>query len=121
MTLTAPTLTTTAYSLRGVTRTYRQRDRTVQALAGVDLDIAAGDFVTVLSGAVGAWDRVEFSYARQILDTNKVGGALGLGNDFKFDQDIFGVKVRVAGDAVYGSNWMPAVDRCFSSGPRDRN
>jgi putative ABC transport system ATP-binding protein len=47
MTLTAPTLTTTAYSLRGVTRTYRQRDRTVQALAGVDLDIAAGDFVTV--------------------------------------------------------------------------
>ncbi|KQR26298.1 ABC transporter ATP-binding protein [Microbacterium sp. Leaf151] len=47
MTLTAPALTTTAYSLRGVTRTYRQRDRTVQALAGVDLDIAAGDFVTV--------------------------------------------------------------------------
>lgn len=47
MTLTAPTLTTTAYRLRGVTRTYRQRDRTVQALAGVDLDIAAGDFVTI--------------------------------------------------------------------------
>ena len=47
MTLTAPTLTTTAYRLRGVTRTYRQRDRTVQALAGVDLDISAGDFVTI--------------------------------------------------------------------------
>ncbi len=65
--------------------------------------------VTVLSGAVGAWDRVELSYARQSLDTNKVGGALGLGNDFKFDQDIFGLKVRVAGDAVYGANWMPAI------------
>ena len=47
MTLTAPTLTTTAYRLQGVNRTYRQRDRTVQALAGVDLDIAAGDFVTI--------------------------------------------------------------------------
>lgn len=47
MTLTAPTLTTTAYRLQDVTRTYRQRDRTVQALAGVDLDIAAGDFVTI--------------------------------------------------------------------------
>ncbi|MFZ8756382.1 ABC transporter ATP-binding protein [Microbacterium sp. HMH0099] len=47
MTLTAPTLTATAYRLRGVTRTYRQRDRTVQALAGIDLEIAAGDFVTI--------------------------------------------------------------------------
>lgn len=47
MTLTAPTDILTAYRLRGVTRTYRQRDTTVQALAGVDLDIAAGDFVTI--------------------------------------------------------------------------
>ncbi len=47
MTLTSPTLTATAYRLQGVTRTYRQRERTVQALAGVDLDIAAGDFVTI--------------------------------------------------------------------------
>lgn len=47
MTLTAPTLTITAYRLQDVTRTYRQSDRTVQALAGVDLDIAAGDFVTI--------------------------------------------------------------------------
>jgi len=47
MTLTAPPSATTAYRLEGVTRTYRQRDRTVQALAGVDLEIAAGDFVTI--------------------------------------------------------------------------
>jgi len=47
MTLTTPTDTTTAYRLAGVTRTYRQRDRQVQALAGIDLDIAAGDFVTI--------------------------------------------------------------------------
>ena len=40
---TAPAL----YRLTGVTRTYRQRDRLVKALAGVDLEIVAGDFVTI--------------------------------------------------------------------------
>jgi len=44
MTLTA---TATAYRLQDVTRTYRQRERTVQALAGIDLEIDAGDFVTI--------------------------------------------------------------------------
>ena len=34
--------------LRGVTRTYGQGDATVHALAGVDLDIAAGDFVAIM-------------------------------------------------------------------------
>lgn len=59
--------------------------------------------------AAGAWDRVELSYARQAFDTNTVGGALGLGNDFTFDQDVWGAKLRVAGDMVYGPAWMPAV------------
>ena len=35
------------YRLTGVTRTYRQKDRVVKALAGIDLEIAAGDFVTI--------------------------------------------------------------------------
>lgn len=61
------------------------------------------------SVAAGAWNRVELSFARQVFDTNKVGGALGLGNDFKFDQDVWGAKVRVAGDMVYGPEWMPAI------------
>ncbi len=47
MTLTAPPSVVTAYRLAGVTRTYRQRDRAVQALAGVDLEIVVGDFVTI--------------------------------------------------------------------------
>ena len=64
---------------------------------------------TGLSATIGAWDRVELSFARQILDTNRVGGALGLGNDFKFDQNIFGAKLRIAGDAVYGPTWVPAI------------
>ena len=62
-----------------------------------------------LSIAIGAFDRVELSYARQTFDTNKVGGMLGLGNDFKFDQDVFGAKVRLAGDLVYGKPLMPSI------------
>lgn len=71
-------------------------------------ELADYDFRS-FSVAVGAFDRVELSYARQIFDTNKIGGALGLGNDYKFDQDIYGIKVRLAGDIVYGPEWMPAI------------
>jgi hypothetical protein len=51
--------------------------------------------------AVGLFDRVEISYARQSFDTRDVGAALGLGRGFTFDQDVVGAKVRVAGNAVY--------------------
>ena len=39
--------TAPAYRLSSVTKTYRQRDREVKALAGIDLEIAQGDFVTI--------------------------------------------------------------------------
>lgn len=67
---------------------------------------------TLLSygGAIGVDDRVEFSYAHQTFDTLKVGRALGLGQGFKFSQDIFGAKLRVLGDAVYGQDsWLPQI------------
>lgn len=35
------------YRLTAVTRTYRQKDRVVKALTGIDLEIAPGDFVTI--------------------------------------------------------------------------
>ncbi len=78
-----------------------QASATVVALPDYD--------VSALSGAIGGWNRIELSFGRQIFDTNRVGGALGLGNDFKFDQNVFGAKVRVAGDVVYGAAWMPAI------------
>ena len=60
--------------------------------------------------AVGLWDRVELSVARQEFDTGDTGTALGLGRGFTFTQDIVGVKVRLLGDAVYGQDsWMPQV------------
>lgn len=59
--------------------------------------------------AVGIKDRVELSYARQNFNTNEIGGALGLGNDYAFDQDIYGMKVKLFGDLVYGPEMLPAV------------
>ncbi|CAN5192058.1 DUF3034 family protein [soil metagenome] len=63
-----------------------------------------------VGAAVGLWDRVELSVARQEFDTGDTGALLGLGQGFTFTQDIVGVKVKVLGDAVYASNsWMPQV------------
>ncbi len=59
---------------------------------------------------VGFYDRLELSFARQSFDTRDVGAALGLGEGFDFEQDIYGAKLRVAGDAVYEqSSWLPQV------------
>ena len=61
-------------------------------------------------GAIGLWDRVELSAARQEFDTGATGAALGLGDGFTFTQDVFGVKVKLIGDAVYDQDtWLPQV------------
>jgi hypothetical protein len=55
--------------------------------------------------AVGIKDRVEFSAARQDFSANS--GPL---NGLKIGQDIYGVKVKVAGDAVYDQDsWIPQI------------
>lgn len=73
--------------------------------------VDVGDYRLDTVGAlVGIHDRVELSIARQRFDTGEVGGLLGLGDGFTFQQDVFGVKLRVAGDAVLDSdNWMPQL------------
>lgn len=59
--------------------------------------------------AIGIKDRVELSFARQNFNTGQVGAALGLGRDFTFNQDIYGAKVRLFGDLVYGPAALPQV------------
>jgi hypothetical protein len=60
--------------------------------------------------AVGLFDRVELSYAREAFDTGSTGGKLGLGNGFTFDLDVVGAKVKLLGDAVYDQNsWLPQI------------
>ena len=59
--------------------------------------------------SLGVGDRVELSFTRQNFDTRDAGAALGLGEGYTFNQDIYGAKVRVAGDVVYGSPAMPQI------------
>lgn len=73
--------------------------------------VALPDYQFRAYGAsAGLFDRVEVSYARQDFDTQGTGAKLGLGKGFTFHQDVVGVKVRVAGDAVYDQDrWLPQV------------
>ena len=73
--------------------------------------VDVGDYHLDTVGAlVGLHDRVELSIARQRFNTEKVGGLLGLGDGFTLQQDIVGIKVRVAGDAVLDSDRaMPQI------------
>ena len=60
--------------------------------------------------AVGLLDRIELSYARQDFDTGRTGPLLTLPDGFTFKQDVYGVKIRLFGDAVYDQDsWMPQV------------
>lgn len=74
-------------------------------------NVRANDYTLNTGGAlVGLFDRVELSFAQQKFDTREVGGALGLGNGYKFTQKVYGVKVRVAGDAVLEQDsWLPQI------------
>ncbi len=55
--------------------------------------------------AAGLWDRIELSIARQ--DFEATDTAL---DGVSVSQDVFGVKVRVMGDAVYNQDtWVPQV------------
>ncbi|MGJ8560518.1 MAG: DUF3034 family protein [Litorimonas sp.] len=69
------------------------------------------DFDMQVTGiAVGAGNRIELSYARQTFDTGETGPKLGLGEGYKFHQDIVGAKVRVTGDLVFDQgSLMPQI------------
>lgn len=59
--------------------------------------------------AIGIRDRLELGYARQNFNTRHAGAALGLGKGFQFNQDIYSAKLRLAGDLVYGPQFLPQI------------
>lgn len=61
--------------------------------------------------AVGVFDRVELSFARQRFDTQNVLVPISAGlRNYKLEQDVFGIKVRLIGDAIYDQDsWMPQI------------
>jgi hypothetical protein len=72
--------------------------------------------LNIVGAALAYGDRVELSFARQDLDPGPVRAALAgaLGdpafNSLRLKQDIVGLKVRIAGDAVLDSDrWMPQI------------
>ena len=66
--------------------------------------------LSTLGAAVGLYDRVELSYARQFFDTGATGRALGLGGGYQFSQDVYGAKLRLFGDGILGQDsWLPQV------------
>lgn len=73
--------------------------------------VALPDFTLRSPGiSLGLFDRFEFSYARQTFDTGSTGTKLGLGSGYKFHQNIWGVKARLVGDAVYDQDsWLPQI------------
>jgi hypothetical protein len=81
---------------------------------GTDAEVGASAFVTQVStqdfalrtagASVDVDDRVEISAARQRFDAGSVAAGLILG------QDIVGLKVRLAGDAVFAPDeWLPQI------------
>lgn len=59
--------------------------------------------------AIGFGDRLEISFARTDLDTRAAGALLGLGRGYTFNQNVFGAKLRVTGDLIYGEPWLPQI------------
>jgi hypothetical protein len=68
------------------------------------------DYGLGTGGVALSWnERLEASFARQRFDTNDNLAPLGLAG-LKLQQDIVGLKLRVAGDAVLDSDtWMPQI------------
>ncbi len=65
--------------------------------------------LTVFGAAATLYDRVELSAAHQDFDAGNNLAPLGLTN-LKIRQDVIGVKVKVAGNAVLDADtWMPQI------------
>ncbi|MET0862656.1 MAG: ABC transporter ATP-binding protein [Microbacterium sp.] len=97
------------YRLAGVTRNYQQKGRLVKALAGVDLDIAAGDFVTIqgptgggkstLLQILGALDRP--STGSVVLGGTDIAGAS--------NAELGSVRAHEIGFVFQGFNLIPTL------------
>lgn len=76
-----------------------------------DTYVKSDDYSLNTSGVmIGFGDRVELSIAHQTFDTRNAGAQLGLGEGYRFSQDIFGVKVKLMGNAVLDQDmWLPQI------------
>ena len=87
----------------------RQETRGVGVQAHVTAVLLPDFFYQSHGVALGIADRIELSYARQNFGTQDVGAALGIGQGYRLNQDVFGAKVSLFGDVVYGNTMVPQV------------
>jgi len=65
--------------------------------------VDTGDYRLDTIGAAFVWNnRVEISFARQDFDTGSLSATIGVAPDTRIGQDIFGAKLRLFGNPVYG-------------------
>lgn len=90
--------------------TGNETDRGIGASAHYSYATVSDFDVESFGAAVGFYDRLEVSWSQMTLDTRNAGAALGLGEGYEIGQDIWGAKLRIAGDAVYGQDsWLPQI------------
>jgi hypothetical protein len=91
-----------------VTGTYATRGET--GASAFVTAVHTQDYDLRVAGAAWSWnERIELSFAQQDLNTHDNLAPLGLGG-LHLKQNIFGVKLRVAGDAVLDSDTlMPQI------------
>lgn len=97
------------YRLIGVTRTYRQRNRIVTALEGVDLEIAEGDFVTIQGPTGGG--KSTLLQVLGALDRPTRGSVTLAGTDLAAasDSQLGKVRARDIGFVFQGFNLIPTL------------
>jgi putative ABC transport system ATP-binding protein len=105
----APSESSALYRLTGVTRTYRQKDRVVKALAGVDLEIQAGDFVTIQGPTGGG--KSTLLQLLGALDRPTSGSVVLAGTDLAAasDAELGRARAREIGFVFQGFNLIPTL------------
>lgn len=83
--------------------------------------IRLSDFKLASAGVnAGFYNRLELSYTRIAIDTGRAGQGLGIGRGTTIPMDVFGAKLRLLGDIVYGPAWLPQVAAGFQYKANDR-
>ena len=98
-----------AYRISGVTRTYAQKGRTVHALAGVDLEIARGAFVTIQGPTGGG--KSTFLQILGALDRPTAGRVELAGVDIASasDAELTRLRAHEIGFVFQGFNLIPTL------------
>lgn len=99
----------TLYRLDGVTRTYQQKGRIVKALVGVDLEISAGDFVTIQGPTGGG--KSTLLQLLGALDRPTTGSVELGGSDLAraSNAELGRVRAREIGFVFQGFNLIPTL------------